>query len=111
MRTILFCDNVTPEGYSVWFLPHSMNITGTSNGRVDNWIYSDKVEQWWYDKKNLGRPQKRKRIVFDKKDGMYYFGGLYLFDGNERIEERHGKVYLVEQFDLVSDVYPEKEEQ
>ncbi len=108
MYAILYSEIATSEGYSVWFLPHSINLTGTHNNHVENWIHLDRVEQWWFDKNHEGRPQKRKRLMFYKKNNVYYFGGVFLFDGNERIEEKGGRVYLVERFDCVSEVYPEK---
>ena len=101
----LYSEIATPEGYSVWFLPHS-NKTGTDNKSVENRIYANKVEQWWFEKNHYPAP-KRNRLMFYKEDNMYYFGGVYLFD-EERIEEINGKIYYVEKFDIVSEEYPEK---
>ena len=101
----LYSEIATPEGYSVWFLPHS-NKTGTDNKSVKNKIFANKVEQWWFDNNHYIAP-KRKRLMFYKEDNIYYFGGVYLFD-EERIEETSGKIYYVEKFDLISEEYPEK---
>ena len=101
----LYSEIATPEGYSVWFLPHS-NKTGTDNKSVENKIFTNKVEQWWFEKNHYSAP-KRNRLMFYKEDNMYYFGGVYLFD-EERIEEINGKIYYVEKFDIVSEKYPEK---
>ncbi len=103
----LYSERATPEGYSVWMLPHS-NKTGSDNGTVENVIYADCVEQRWkiYDH---GKPKKIKRLMFYKENGVYYFGGIYLFDGYVQLDEKYDTKYCdVEKFVLVSKTYPEK---
>lgn len=106
MLKILYTEIATPEGYSVWMLPHS-NKTGENNGKVENRIYSDYAEQWWFDSDHP-TAKKRKRLLFYKENNGYYFAGIYLFDGEERVEDINGKICYVERFNLVSKTYPEE---
>lgn len=104
-QTPNYSDIATPEGYSVWFLAHS-NWTGTDTHGVINKISESYMEQWWMDK-DYPKAGKRPRVIFAKKDGVYLFLGIFVYDGLERVEHRDGKDYYVERFNSVSDKYPE----
>lgn len=73
----MYADDATPEGYSVWFLPHS-NLTGTKSEGKNNVIAGDLVKFSWDNKKhNETKVNKgERRLLFVKDRGVYYFAGL-----------------------------------
>ena len=97
----MFAAFATPEDYDVWFIAHN-NFTGTQGGKWKNIYCGDIIKEYWYDINDISFTlNNRKRVCFIKKDGVYYFIGVFAvkkIDGDYRI------------YELVSDVYPIKEE-
>lgn len=81
---LLYAKYATPEGYSVWFVAHS-NLTSThnSNGKWINTFKQDcLLEEWLPDGMEYHGGEltldNTLRVVFaKKKDGYYYFMGVY----------------------------------
>lgn len=110
----LYARNATPEGYNVWFIGHN-NWTVTKGGDWDNEIlrggelineYWEKLDKSFSDFVDL----KKCRVVFaKKKDGYYYFLGIYELaekpDITKRVEH-NGKDLWVRRYRRISENYP-----
>ena len=83
-RTMLYAKNVTPEGYSLWFLTHHRWIDPQHDGRWYNVVGHDVVYEYW-NKGKLSdaeisdfRCDRSKRITFAKnKQGDYVYLGVF----------------------------------
>ena len=107
-RRLLFAEDVTSEGYSVWFVAHSNFISEEdTNGLWKNTFKKDLLLEEWFPealKKHNPKVREPKRIVFAKKaSGKYYFIGVYEVD---RIEKNDDGNY-VRFFQKISTKYPE----
>ena len=73
----LFADNVTPEGYAVWFISNS-NLTGRDNGRIRNIVdrtTGTVTEEW---NESLDYVVAPVRLIFIKNEqGRYVFFGVH----------------------------------
>lgn len=103
-QTPNYSEVATREGYSVWFLAHS-NWTDSDTEDVKNWIFDSYMEQWWTSSDHPASTV-RKRLIFAKKDNHYVFLGVFQFVGKEEKRVQNGKIFYVERFDLVTEVYP-----
>ena len=104
-QTPNYSEVATPEGYSVWFLAYS-NWQKGGSGRPENIISETYMEQWWPDTA-YPRATARRRVIFAKRGGAYYFLGIFEFVGSVREEIRDGRRFWVERFNRVSTNYPE----
>lgn len=109
MRKLLFDTECSPEGYSVWIIPHSdlngetnenkswANFIDIKNGRITQYTIG---EDYWSNEDTTD-----KRIVFVKqKDGEYVFIGVYQRQ-DEMMENYPAKGYRKEVFSLLEKDY------
>lgn len=95
----LFAENVTPEGYAVWFISNS-NLTGKTNGRIRNIV--DRItgtvtEEW---SEPLDYVVAPRRLIFIKDEqGRYIFFGVHKCT----VDRLHRRKVSVR----ISDRYPE----
>lgn len=105
-QRLLYAEDCTNEGYSVWMLPYS-DLNGQTNGEWANFIEKDKIIQ--YDLEGWGEASPAPRIVFAKqKNNEYVFIGVYRL--TDRIIDYPRKGVAKETFSLVSKEYPEESE-
>lgn len=108
LQQILYAQDCTKEGYSVWMLPYS-TLNGKSNGSWANFIEIEKKEiiQYTFVKDTYIHEPNEKRLAFVKqKNGNYVFLGVYFL--KERIENYfNGKCVAKEIYSLSSENYPE----
>lgn len=104
LQQILYSENCTPEGYSVWMLPHS-NLNSECNGMWANFFYGgDEILQ--FDLKNWHYTIGEKRLAFMKqKDKNYVFMGIYQL--TEVKKDYPDKGITLEVYSLISKDYPE----
>lgn len=82
---ILYCENVTPEGYAAWFLPHS-NLNDSESNRWKNLISYDfnYIKEYWKDIDStfdMFVDGDTTRVAFAKQANQkYIFLGLYVCD-------------------------------
>ena len=103
----LYAENVTHEGFNVWFLAHS-NWTQTNGGEWSNLILRDTIEEVWL------KPQystyyrdEAIRVVFAKtKAHGYVFIGLYRPINLEGRVLSNGNRVAIRTYQRISDVYP-----
>lgn len=104
----LYAENVTHEGFNVWFLAHS-NWTKTNGGEWSNKILRDTIEEVWL------KPQYNStyyrdeaiRVVFAKtKAHGYVFIGLYRPINLEGRVLSNGNRVAIRTYQRISDVYP-----
>lgn len=99
LRRLLYAQNCTKEGYSVWMLPYSV-LNGKTNGSWANFIDLTKNEiiQYTFVSDYFIHPVGEKRLTFVKqKSGEYVFLGVYElkekryvnFEGNNIKEETY----------------------
>ena len=72
----MYAMGATPEGYSPWFISHN-NYTQTEGGDWENIIDGNFIYEKWRKVKQGLWNDKTTRVVFVKRDGKYYFYGLY----------------------------------
>lgn len=110
----LYARSATPEGYNVWFIGHS-NWTVSKGGNWTNEIlrggelineYWDNIDRSFADFVDLNKH----RVIFaKKKDGYYYFLGIYETaekpDLNKK-EIHNGKSVWVRRYRRISENYP-----
>ena len=109
LQQILYAQDCTKEGYSVWMLPYS-TLNGKSNGSWANFIEIEKQEiiQYTFVKDVYIHKPNEKRLAFVKqKNGNYVFLGVYYL--KERISNyfNNGKCVAKEIYSLLSENYPE----
>lgn len=84
-RQILYATNVTPENYSVWFLPHS-NLNESESDRWQNLVSIDfnYIKEIWKDIDStfdMFFDNDTARVTFIKQsDNKYLFLGIYVCD-------------------------------
>lgn len=108
----LYARKATPEGNNVWFIGHS-NYTGDKGGDWNNEILygGEQINEYW--KKIDSKADffdMTPRVVFaKKKDGYYYFLGVYEVcakpDMTRRVEW-NGDDLWVRRYKLLSKIYP-----
>ena len=105
---LLYAGNVTPEGYSVWFIGHS-NLTGTESRKWKNIVSLDwnTIDMIW----KVAPPDEdydlAYRVVFVKEnDGHYRFLGVCKKTPAHFTKLSNGKAAWVENYTCVSDCYP-----
>lgn len=95
----LFAENVTPEGYAVWFISNS-NLTGKTNGRIRNivdTVAGTVTEEW---SEPLDYVVAPRRLIFIKDEqGRYIFFGVHKCT----VDRLHRRKVSVR----ISDRYPE----
>ncbi len=110
LQQILYAQDCTKEGYSVWMLPYS-TLNGKSNGSWANFIDIEKKEiiQYTFVKDQYIHEPDEKRLAFVKqKNGNYVFLGVYSL--KEMIANYfNGKCVAKEIYGIVSEDYPEKD--
>lgn len=101
---ILYAESCTPDGYSVWMLPHS-NLNSECNEMWANFFYGgDEILQ--FDLKNWHYIIGEKRLAFMKqKDKNYVFMGIYQL--TEVKKDYPDKGITLEVYSLISKDYPE----
>ncbi len=109
LQQILYAQDCTKEGYSVWMLPYS-TLNGKSNGSWANFIEIEKQEiiQYTFVKDVYIHKPNEKRLAFVKqKNDNYVFLGVYYL--KERISNyfNNGKCVAKEIYSLLSENYPE----
>ena len=109
LQQILYAQDCTKEGYSVWMLPYS-TLNGKSNGSWANFIEIENKEiiQYTFVKDTYLHKPDEKRLAFVKqKNGNYVFLGVYYL--KERICNyfNNGKCVAKEIYSLLSENYPE----
>ena len=112
-HTILYSQNITPEGYSLWFLTHHSWIEDVKNVTTKNYTWWNTIgcdiihEDWIEHKLNDDHRHNLKydastRLTFAKgKNGQYFYIGLFKpigiiwdrIDGPEGWGVYHTKVY------------------
>lgn len=104
LQQILYAENCTPEGYSVWMLPHS-NLNSECNEMWANFFYGE-GEILQFDLKNWHYTMGEKRLAFMKqKDKSYVFMGVYQL--KEVKKDYPDKGITLEVYTLISKDYPE----
>ena len=93
---LLYAKNATREGYSPWFVSHH-DLQQTKAGIWKNKIRGEHgeyiYEEWDTIDESLWGDEST-RVVFLKLNGVYYFFGVYKFDGVERNENnKYTKIY------------------
>ena len=92
-RRLLFATNATPEGYSVWMLPHS-NLTGDASNCWANVIEGDIIYEAWNIMEDYGNNNAH-RVTFVKQgNGEYVFMGVYQLERVKTINEVIDGVYI-----------------
>ena len=82
---LLYCEDVTPEGYAVWFLPHS-NLNDSESNRWKNLISYDfnYIKEVWKDIDStfdMFFDKDTVRLAFAKQSNQkYIFLGIYVCD-------------------------------
>lgn len=109
-QQLLYAQDATPEGYSVWMLAHS-NLNEDFN-RNKKWynIFADSetIKEIWLNPSDFHSSQSDKmpRVCFAKnRIGEYVFKGVYMAKeiGREKI---NGRDELVRTFKRISSTYP-----
>ena len=110
MMKMLYAQNATPEGYSVWMLAHS-NLNESFN-KKKNWynmfVHPNEIKEIWFNPEDIKGSQHdySKRVCFAKnKNGNYVFQGVY---EPQKIEWEIilGEKQLVRTFKRISATYP-----
>lgn len=121
----LYSSDVTPEGYSVWFLSHN-NLSESLGGIWYNVIKEDRIEEYWKnycDGVDVSVYEDfTTRVVFAKKKYGYVFLGVFKTRQEIRKEvldkdivvkgqvfKRAGETVWIKTYDKVSDVYSNEE--
>ena len=101
---ILYAESCTPDGYSVWMLPHS-NLNNECNGIWAN-FFDTECGILQFDLKNWHYIIGEKRLAFMKqKDKNYVFMGIYQL--TEVKKDYPDKGITLEVYTLISKDYPE----
>ena len=101
---ILYAESCTPDGYSVWMLPHS-NLNNECNGIWAN-FFDTECGILQFDLKNWHYIIGEKRLAFMKqKDKNYVFMGIYQL--TEVKKDYPDKGITLEVYSLISKDYPE----
>lgn len=79
VRTLMYAKNCTPEGYSVWFIPHnSIFEKHNENSHWFNFIKGNIIEEVWIDYENSSLHNDwNDRVTFLKTKNGYAFYGIY----------------------------------
>lgn len=102
----LYAQNATRENYSIWFICHNQ-YTGTSNGRWNNIIHDDSIEEEWLKEKPEPDPVVRVTFARFPSAGGYVFLGVFRSDGTVEYKRLStGKSGYVRIYKKISDVYP-----
>lgn len=109
-QQLLYSQNATPEGYSVWMIAHSnLNENFNRNKKWFNiFVDSETIKEIWLNPSDFHSSQsdKNPRVCFAKNNyGVYVFKGIYKAQETE-YEEIMGKVELVRTFKRISSTYP-----
>ena len=113
-QKLLYTENATPEGYSVWMIVHT-NLCEKYDESITwyNVVKGDKIEEIWNGSRNeLLFLDGSRRVTFarERSDGkpIYKFLGIYELVGAE-IREVYGKKRTVKIYQRVSRTYPVEE--
>ena len=109
LQQILYAQDCTKEGYSVWMLPYS-TLNGKSNGSWANFIEIENKEiiQYAFVKDPYLHEPDEKRLAFVKqKNGNYVFLGVYYLKKRISNYFNNGKCVAKEIYGLLSENYPE----
>ena len=110
LRKLLYANDATPEGYAVWFLPHSnLSKTAHSKGVWENRIIGNEIEErWCIPRLEDRRSDRTLRVTFVKREnGKYYFQGVYRLISSTREQDpvTH-KLEQIKRYRRVSETYP-----
>ena len=113
-QQLLYAENATPEGYSVWMIVHSSRCERYDESITwYNFVKGDKIEEVWNGsgKEALFLDMSR-RVTFvkERSDGkpVYKFLGVYEAIGAE-MREVCGKKRAVKIYQRVASTYPVEE--
>lgn len=112
-QRMLYAQNATPEGYSVWMLAHSsLNENFNRNRRWYNiFVYPDIIREIWFNPSDISMSQEdySYRVCFAKdkhRNDAYVFQGIYEPQKIEWEKIPDGKTELVRTFKRISTQYP-----
>lgn len=113
-QQLLYAENATPEGYSVWMIVHA-NLCEKYDESITwyNIVKGDKIEEIWNGSHNellFLDVSRRVTFVRERSDGklVYKFLGVYELVGAE-MREVYGKQRAVKIYQRVSRTYPIEE--
>lgn len=112
-RQLLYAEDATPEGYSVWFLPHSPLIEKFEDCET-TWYnipyFNGYIEECWRVDRIASSGITNcndTRVTFFKTKYGYAFAGIYIPVGTITTRVINGTKVLIRTFYKVSDTYPE----
>lgn len=102
---LLYAKEGSPEKYSPWFIAHS-NLTDTTAKKWRNKIEGNFIFEEWKSPTSEMNNDKTVRIVFaKKKDGWYYFYGVYRVRGVEMKYIDNSYTYI-KTYERIAENYP-----
>ena len=122
-QQLLYAESATSEGYSPWFLTHN-NWTKTIGGNYHNKIYSDHIEEMWFEADYGLYHDDTTRVTFARRklnsSFTYVFIGVFkpvsvkeeilttdIIDNKGKVRKKAGEKVWIKVYELIFDTYPQ----